>query len=51
MKDMSPEMVSTKAHILAWLKGRLESVPFNAEMKVRVELAYYDEDLGWLVEV
>tara|TARA_R100000388_G_scaffold32803_1_gene25572 strand:+ start:1445 stop:1600 length:156 start_codon:yes stop_codon:yes gene_type:complete len=51
MKDMNPEMESTKAHILAWLKDRLESVPFDALMEVRVEMAYHDEELGWMVEV
>ena len=41
----------TAREILAWVKDRLESVPDDAEMRVRVELAYYDEELGWMVEV
>ena len=41
----------TAREILAWVKDRLASVPDDAEMRVRVELAYFDEELGWLVEV
>ena len=41
----------TAKEILAWVKDRLESVPDDAEMRVRVELAYYDEENARMVEV
>ena len=44
-------MADTKKDILEWVKERLESVPDDAEMTVRVELAYYDEAKAKMVEV
>ncbi len=44
-------MADTKKDILEWVKERLASVPDDAEMTVRVELAYYDEAKAKMVEV
>jgi hypothetical protein len=44
-------MTDTKKDILEWVKERLASVPDDAEMTVRVELAYYDEENARMVEV
>ena len=44
-------MADTKKDILEWVKERLESVPDDAEMTVRVELAYYDEAKAKMVKV
>jgi hypothetical protein len=42
-------MSDTPKDILEWITGRLSSVPENAQMIVKVELGYFDEEGNWRV--